>query len=82
MPRSPSVLPADIIKAIEDNKYFFQGGIPIPSDSSWTKIANTLNNVLTPKHLYTIVNNNRYNVQQVLAKEPELTIENISSEES
>ncbi|CAI6376027.1 unnamed protein product [Macrosiphum euphorbiae] len=83
MPRPPSVLPTDIIKAIEDNKMFFQSGIPVPSDLSWTKIANTLNNLLTPKHLYTIVKNNRYNVQQVLAKEhTELTIENISSEES
>jgi len=82
MPRPPSVLPTDIIKAIEDNKNLFQNGIPIPSDSSWTKIANTLNNILTPKHLYTIVKNNKYNVQQVLAKEPELPIENILSEES
>jgi len=68
MPRTPSVLPSDIIKAIEDNKIFFQNGIPIPSDSSWPQIASTLNNLLTLKHLYTIVKNNRYNVQQVLAK--------------
>jgi len=83
MHRPPSVLPTDIIKAIKDNTIFFQSGIPVSSDSSWTKIANTLNNLLTPKHLYTIVKNNRYNVQQVLAKEPaELAIESISSEES
>jgi len=82
MPRSPSVLPTDIIKAIEDNQNVFQKGIPIPSDSIWTKIATTLNNLITPKHLYTIVKNNRYNVQKVFAKEPEITIDNVSSDES
>lgn len=68
MPQTPSVLPSDIIKVIEDNKNLFQKGIPISSDSSWTNIANTLNNFLIPKHLYTIVKTNKYNEQQVLAK--------------